>query len=413
MKTKVELMSPVGSYETLQAAIKAGANSVYFGVEQLNMRAWSANKFKLNDINKITSICEKSKVKSYLTLNTIVYDNEIELMKEICNEAKKSKVSAVIASDMSTIMYANKIKLPVHLSTQCNVTNLDAVKYYSQFAETIVLARELSLDQIKTIVEQVKLQKIKGPSKQLVNIEIFIHGALCVAIAGKCYMSLANYNHSANRGACLQSCRRAYRVTDDETGDELKIDNQYVMSPKDLCTIEFLDQILDSGVSVLKIEGRGRSPEYVYTVTKTYREAIESYYNETYTKEKITKWKKDLGTVYNRGFWEGGYYLGKKLGDWCGTYGSQATTEKVAVGTVLNYFDKAKIAYINLDTGPLNVGDNISVTGPTTGIVQEKIESIFENKKQVTGAKHKSSITIPLKSKVRKNDRVYKIIKKS
>lgn len=412
MKTKIEIMSPAGSYETLQAAIKAGTNSVYFGVEQLNMRAWSANKFKLNDIRKITSICDKSKVKSYLTLNTIVYDNEIELMKEICNEAKKSKVSAVIASDMAIIMYANKIKLPVHLSTQCNVTNLDAVKYYSQFAETIVLARELNLDQIKNIVEQIKFQKIKGPSKQLVNIEIFIHGALCVAIAGKCYMSLANYNHSANRGACLQSCRRAYKVTDDETGDELKIDNQYVMSPKDLCTIEFLDKILDSGVSVLKIEGRGRSPEYVYTVTKTYREAIESYYNGTYTQEKITKWKKDLGTVYNRGFWEGGYYLGKKLGDWCGTYGSQATTEKVAVGTVLNYFDKAKIAYINLDIGPLNVGDNISVTGPTTGIVQSKVESMFENKQKVAGAKHKSSITISMKSKVRKNDRVYKIIKK-
>lgn len=412
MKAKVELMSPVGSYETLQAAIKAGADSVYFGVEQLNMRAWSANKFKLNDIKKITSICDKSKVKSYLTLNTIVYDNEIELMKEICNEAKKSKVSAVIASDMSTIMYANKIKLPVHLSTQCNVTNLESVKYYSQFAETIVLARELNLEQIKNIVEQVKSQKIKCPNKQLVNIEIFIHGALCVAIAGKCYMSLANYNHSANRGACLQSCRRAYRVTDDETGDELKIDNQYVMSPKDLCTIEFLDKILDSGVSILKIEGRGRSPEYVYTVTKSYREAIESYYNGTYTQEKIAKWKKDLGTVYNRGFWEGGYYLGKKLGDWCGTYGSQATTEKVAVGTVLNYFNKAKIAYINLDTGSLKVGDNLSVNGPTTSIVQSKVESIFENKKQVAGAEHKSSITIPLKTKVRKNDRVYKIVKK-
>jgi len=408
----MELMSPVGSYETLQAAIKAGADSIYFGVEQLNMRAWSANKFTVKDIKKITGICSKNKVKSYLTLNTIVYDNEIKLMNEICNEAKKSKVSAVIASDMATIMYANKIKLPIHLSTQCNVTNLDAVKYYSQFAETIVLARELNLDQIKSITSEVKSQKIKDPNKKLVNIEIFIHGALCVAIAGKCYMSLANYNHSANRGACLQSCRRAYRVTDDETGDELKIDNQYVMSPKDLCTISFLDKILDSGVSVLKIEGRGRSPEYVYTVTKTYREAIESYYDGTYTPEKINRWKKDLATVYNRGFWEGGYYLGKKLGDWCGTYGSQATTEKVAVGTVINYFNKANIAYIILDTGPLNVGDNISITGTTTGIVHAKVESIFENKKQIAEAKHKSSITIPLKSKVRKNDRVYKIIKK-
>jgi putative protease len=405
-----ELLSPAGSFETLMAAIQAGADAVYFGIEQLNMRARAANNFTLKDLSKISKICQKHNLRSYLALNTILYDHDIPLMKKICNAAKKHHISALIASDHATIQYAHSIGLSVHISTQCNITNLDSIKWYAQFADTIVLARELTLQQINHITKQIALQNIRGPNGNLIKIEIFIHGALCVAISGKCYMSLATYNASANRGACLQNCRRSYKVIDEETGDELKIDNKYIMSPKDLCTIGFLDKLLDSGVSVLKIEGRAKGPDYVYTVTKAYREAIDSYYNHTYTPQKIQQWTTQLEKVYNRGFWQAGYYLGKQLGEWSGVYGSKATTEKVIVGYIENYFLKAKIAQIKLDANTVDLNDNILITGPTTGIIETTITSILCENKSIQSAQKLSSITLPLTQKVRKNDKVYKII---
>ncbi|MBS3115009.1 U32 family peptidase, partial [Candidatus Woesearchaeota archaeon] len=320
----IELMSPVGSYESLAAAIQAKADSIYFGVGELNMRSRAAYNFTVKDLKKIADICKKNNIKSYLTLNVVVYDNEFKAIKKLCDAAKKAKISAVIASDLAVIQYANKIKLPVHISTQANVSNIEAVRFYSRYADVIVLARELTLEQIRNIAKEIKKQNMRGPNKQLVKIELFIHGAMCVSISGKCQMSLALYNEPANRGKCLQACRRAYRVIDEETGDELVIDNKYVMSPKDLCTIGFIDKLIEAGVSVFKIEGRGRSPEYVYTVTKVYKEAVESYFNGSYTKTKIKHWTSELEKVFNRGFWQGGYYLGKKLGEWSGTYGSKA-----------------------------------------------------------------------------------------
>ena len=406
----IELLSPAGSFETLRAAIQAGANAIYFGVEQLNMRARAANNFTLKDLSKISKICQKHNIKSYLALNTILYDHDIPLMKKICDAAKSHHIDAIIASDHAAIQYAHSIGLPIHISTQCNVTNLDSIKWYAQFANTIVLARELTLQQINHITKQIALQNIRGPNNQLIKIEIFIHGALCVAISGKCYMSLATYNASANRGACLQNCRREYRVIDEETGDELKIDNKYIMSPKDLCTIGFLDKLLDAGVSVLKIEGRAKGPEYVYTVTKAYRDAIDSYYANTYTPQKIKQWTTQLETVYNRGFWQAGYYLGKQLGEWSGAYGSKATTEKLIVGHVQNYFPKAKIVQIQLDANYLNLNDTILITGPTTGIIETKVTSILSNNQSLQSAPQHSSITLPINKTVRKNDKVYKII---
>src|SRR3989344_3087256 len=406
----IELLSPAGSFETLRAAIQAGANAIYFGVEQLNMRARAANNFTLKDLSKISKICQKHNIKSYLALNTILYDHDIPLMKKICDAAKSHHIDAIIASDHAAIQYAHSIGLPIHISTQCNVTNLDSIKWYAQFANTIVLARELTLQQINHITKQIALQNIRGPNNQLIKIEIFIHGALCVAISGKCYMSLATYNASANRGACLQNCRREYRVIDEETGDELKIDNKYIMSPKDLCTIGFLDKLLAAGVSVLKIEGRAKGPDYVYTVTKAYRDAIDSYYANTYTPQKIKQWTTQLETVYNRGFWQAGYYLCKQLGEWSGAYGSKATTEKLIVGHVQNYFPKAKIVQIQLDANYLNLNDTILITGPTTGIIETKVTSILSNNQSLQSAPQHSSITLPINKTVRKNDKVYKII---
>ncbi|MEK6887089.1 MAG: peptidase U32 family protein [Nanoarchaeota archaeon] len=402
-----EIMSPVGSYESLMAAIRAGANSVYFGIGELNMRARSAYNFTIKDLKKIVNICNKNKVKSYLTLNVVVYDNEFKAIKTSCDAAKKAKISAVIASDMAVIQYANKIKLPVHISTQSSVSNIEAVKFYSKFADVIVLARELTLEQVKNIVKEIKRQNIKGPNKQLVKIELFIHGAMCVSISGKCQMSLALYNEPANRGKCLQTCRRAYKVIDEETGDELIIDNKYVMSPKDLCTIGFIDKLIQAGVLIFKIEGRGRSPEYVYEVTKCYKEAINSIENNTYTKEKIANWTKKLDSVFNRGFWQGGYYLGKKLGDWSGTYGSKATTEKVYVGLIENYFPKPNVAQIKIESGILSINDEMLITGPTTGVLQFKLESLFVREKQAKTGKKGEDITIKVPNKVRKNDKVY------
>ncbi|MFQ5475224.1 MAG: peptidase U32 family protein, partial [Candidatus Nanoarchaeia archaeon] len=330
------------------AAIKSGAGSVYFGVGSLNMRSRSA-KFSIEDLEKVAKICEENDVKSYLALNTVMYDEDLDEVKKICDLAKEKGISAVIASDTSVIQYANSVGLEVHMSTQTNISNTEAVKFYSKFADVIVLARELSLDQIKTVCEKIRKDEIKGPSGNLVEIEVFIHGALCVSISGKCYMSLATYEHSANRGACLQNCRRKYRVTDDETGQELIVDNKYIMSPKDLCTIGMIDKLIDAGVKIFKIEGRARGPEYVSTVTRVYKEAIEAVKSSTYTKTKIEKWREELKTVFNRGFWENGYYLGKKTGEWSGAYGSKATTEKIQVGKVIHFFGKNNVAEIAVE----------------------------------------------------------------
>ena len=403
----IELMSPVGSYESLAAAIQAKADSIYFGVGELNMRSRAAYNFTVKDLKKIADICKKNNIKSYLTLNVVVYDNEFKAIKKLCDAAKKAKISAVIASDLAVIQYANKIKLPVHISTQANVSNIEAVRFYSRYADVIVLARELTLEQIRNIAKEIKKQNMRGPNKQLVKIELFIHGAMCVSISGKCQMSLALYNEPANRGKCLQACRRAYRVIDEETGDELVIDNKYVMSPKDLCTIGFIDKLIEAGVSVFKIEGRGRSPEYVYTVTKVYKEAVESYFNGSYTKTKIKHWTAELEKVFNRGFWQGGYYLGKKLGEWSGTYGSKAAKEKVYIGLIENYFPKPNAAQIKIESGKLNINDDILITGPTTGVLQFKLESLFVKEKHSKTGKKGEDVTIRVPNKVRKNDKLY------
>ena len=412
--SEIEIMAPAGNFECLAAAIKGGANSVYFGVEQLNMRARAANNFTLSDLPKIAETCSEKNVKSYLTLNTIMYDHDVTLIKKICDTAKKVGVSAIIASDISAISYANSIGLEVHISTQQNVSNIEAVRFYSKFADVIVLARELTLSQIKKICEEIKKDNIKGPNGELVKIELFAHGALCVAVSGKCYMSLGTYNASANRGACLQNCRRSYKVIDNETGDELVIDNEYVMSPKDLCTIGFIDKLIDAGVKVFKIEGRGRSADYVYIVTKSYREAADSVLNKTYTQEKISEWTKQLENVYNRGFWHGGYYLGKKLGEWSGVYGSKATKEKVFVGVAKHYFPKTGIGEFHIQSEQIKTGDEILITGNTTGVIEGKVESMFVNDKPgIKEAKAGDVITFKVSERVRENDKLYVVVPKT
>ena len=413
-KDKIEIMSPAGNFECLAAAIKGGANSVYFGVEQLNMRARAANNFSLADLPKIVEICSEKNVKTYLTLNTIMYDHDMNLMKKICDAAKKSGVTAVIASDISAISYANSIGLDVHISTQQNVSNIEAVKFYAKFADVIVLARELTLSQVKKICEEIKKENIKGPNGELVKIELFAHGALCVAISGKCYMSLGTYNASANRGACLQNCRRSYKIIDEETGDELVVDNKYIMSPSDLCTIGFIDKLIDAGVKVFKLEGRGRSADYVYTVTKSYRDAADSVLDNTYTEEKIKNWISELESVYNRGFWHGGYYLGKKLGEWSGVYGSKATKEKIFVGVAKHYFPKTGIGEFHIQSEKISVGDEILITGNTTGVIQGKVDEMFVNDKQgIKEAKQGDVITFKVPERVRENDKLYVVVAKT
>lgn len=412
-KDNIEIMAPVGSYESLAAAINAGANSVYFGIEKLNMRARSANNFTTEDLKKITEICKEKNIKTYLTVNTILYDNDIDLMKEIIDSAKSSGITAIIASDVAAIQYANSKGVEVHISTQSNISNIEAVKFYSKYADVVVLARELTIEQIISICNEIKKQDIRGPKGNLIEVEIFVHGALCVAISGKCYMSLSLYNSSANRGACYQACRRKYIVKDEETGDELKIDNKYIMSPKDLCTIGFIDKIIDSGVKVFKIEGRGRSPDYVSKVVKTYREAVDSYFNNTYTKEKIQAWTKQLESVFNRGFWHGGYYLGKKLGEWAGDYGSKATKQKHFIGLVKHYFPKAKIAEIEMQKESLKIGDEVLITGNVTGVINSVVESIYVNEKPVEiGKQGDEDVTISVLEKVRKGDKVYLLVER-
>lgn len=410
MKTNnVEIMAPVGSYESLMAAIQAGANSIYFGVGQLNMRSKSSNNFSIDDLVQISNICKENKIRSYLTMNVVVYDDELNQMKEIIDAAKANNISAVIASDQSVIQYAKEIGVEIHMSTQTNITNLGAIKYYSQYADVMVTARELSLKQVKSITQAIKEQQITGPSGNLIEIEIFVHGALCMAVSGKCYLSLDNLNSSANRGACLQTCRRPYEVKDKDGGIELVVDNEYIMSPKDLNTIGFLDKILKAGVSVLKIEGRGRSPEYVKTVVECYREAVNAFFNDEYTEENIAKWNQRLGSVYNRGFWDG-YYLGKKLGEWTKRYGSQSTHRKMYVGKVTNYYSKLGVAEIKIETNDLSVGEEIKIIGPTTGVYEDKVSGIrvdlLDTKQSIKG----EFCSIPVKSLVRRGDKLYKIV---
>lgn len=407
-KNKVEIMSPVGSYEALYAAIEAGADSVYFGVEGLNMRSRSANNFTIEDLKNIADIASQNGVKTYLTLNTVVYDSELGYMQEILNAAKQSGVSAVIAADLAVISYARSINLEVHLSTQCNITNREAVKFFSQFADVIVTARELSLDKVKDITTWIKENDIKGPSGRTLEIECFVHGALCMAVSGKCYISLDNANQSANRGACLQFCRRPYKVTDLDGGTELMIDNQYIMSPKDLKTLDFLDKVLDAGVRVLKIEGRGRSPEYVKVVTRVYKEAAQAWLKGEWSEDKLEKWNEDLKKVYNRGFWDG-YYLGQRVGEWTKKYGSQATTKKTFIGTVTNYFKNISVAEIKIETGELNVGDDIYIMGPTTGVYEDRVEEIRVDLKPIEKTVKGEFCSIATKGVVRRGDKLYLI----
>lgn len=406
-KYQVELLAPAGSYESLMAAINNGADAVYFGVGHINMRSASAANFDLDDLKKISQICQEHKVKSYLTVNTVLYDHDLVLMKKTIDAAKKNKVSAVIVSDMAAIQYAQSVKMPLHISTQLSVSNTESLKFFSQFTDQIVLARELTLPMIKKISENIQAQNIKGPNGELVKVEAFAHGALCIGISGRCYMSLYNENSSANRGACRQMCRRKYKVTDLETNKEMVLDNEFVMSPKDICTIGFLKDFLAAGISSLKLEGRGRSPEYVARVVKSYREAIDSINEGTYTLEKVKKWEEELNAVYNRGMSDG-YYLGKPLHEWSASGNSQATEEKFFAGVVTHYFDKANVAEIDLQAYDIREGDKFSITGKSTGVIFGKIRSIrLEDESKSKEAKAKQLITIPVDKAVKKNDKLY------
>ncbi len=407
-KGKIELMAPAGNFESLQAAIQNGADSVYFGVEQLNMRARASVNFTMDDLSEIVRRCEEKNMRTYLTLNTIVYDHDLSVVKTLLNKAKEAGITAVIASDQAVIASARGIGMEVHISTQLNVTNIETVKFYSLFAETMVLSRELSLRQVKYITDQIEKDQIKGPSGNLVEIEIFGHGALCMAVSGKCYLSLHSDNSSANRGACKQNCRKKYTVIDQETGFEIELDNEYMMSPKDLCTIDILDQVIDSGIQVLKIEGRGRAPEYVATVIKTYREAIDAYFLGTYSKEKVSLWMDALNTVYNRGFWSG-YYLGQKLGEWSNHNGSEATQKKIYIGKGTHYFPEAGVAEFKIEAYDIKKGDKILITGPSTGVEEVMIEDMFVNDFPFEKAIKGDHITLKLPFRVRTSDKLYKI----
>lgn len=406
---KIELMAPAGNFESLQAALDNGADSVYFGVEQLNMRARASINFTLDDLEEISSRCKAKKVRTYLTLNTIIYDHDLSIVKTLLKKAKEADISAVIAMDQAVIAMARQEGMEVHISTQINITNIETVKFYAMFADTIVLSRELSLRQVKKITEQIEKEQIKGPSGRLLEIEIFGHGALCMAVSGKCYMSLHSHNSSANRGACKQNCRKKYTVIDQETGFEMELDNEYIMSPKDLCTIDFLDQVADAGIKVLKIEGRGRAPEYVANVIRSYRQAIDALAVGTYDKEKVIGWMLELEKVYNRGFWNG-YYLGQKLGEWSKGSGSHATQKKVYIGKGMHFFPKANIGEFKLEAFDLKIGDQILITGPTTGAKELEVKEMFVNDEEGSFAKRGDHITIPLSFRIRPSDKLYKIV---
>lgn len=405
----MEITAPVGSFESLQAAIQAGTDSVYFGVGNLNMRSRSSINFTLRDLVKISNICKKANIRTYLTLNSVIYEEEVKEMKKIVVSAKKNGISAIIASDQAVIQYACSVGMEVHMSTQTNISNFEAIKYYSQFADVMVTARELSLEQVSALTNAIKKKKISGPSGKPVQIELFAHGALCMAISGKCYLSLDNYNSSANRGACFQLCRRPYHVTDFEGEVELAVDNEYIMSPKDLCTIGFLDKIINAGVTILKIEGRGRSPEYVKTVVSCYKEAVNAVADGTYTREKIDQWIGQLSTVYNRGFWKG-YYLGKKMGEWVAQHGSVATTTKEYVGKVTNYYTRLRVAEIKMEAGELSVGDRIYIQGPTTGSIEYTIPEIRIDLHNRDKTSKGDFFSIPIDILLRRNDKIYKIL---
>ncbi|CAM1360141.1 peptidase U32 family protein [Tenacibaculum xiamenense] len=407
---KIELMAPAGNFESLQAALDNGCDSVYFGVEQLNMRARASINFTLDDLEEISKRCKEKNVRTYLTLNTIVYDHDLSIVKTLIKRAKEADISAVIAMDQAVISMARAENMEVHISTQINITNIETAKFYAMFADTIVLSRELSLRQVKKITDQIEKDEIKGPSGRLLEVEIFGHGALCMAVSGKCYMSLHSHNSSANRGACKQNCRKKYTVIDQESGFEMELDNEYIMSPKDLCTIDFLDQVADAGIKVLKIEGRGRAPEYVAKVIKCYRDAIDSLYNGTYDKEKVISWMQELEKVYNRGFWNG-YYLGQKLGEWSKEPGSHATQKKVYLGKGVHYFPKAEIGEFKIEAYDVSVGDTILITGPTTGAREMELMSMFVNDKNAQKATKGDEVTMKLDFRIRPSDKLYKIVK--
>lgn len=404
-----EIMAPAGSYESLTAAIQGGANSIYFGIEGLNMRAKSSNNFTIADLHEIARICRENNMKSYLTVNTVIYDNDIQLMYKIIDAAKEAQVSAIIASDVSAMMYARQIGVEVHLSTQLNISNTQALKFYAQFADVVVLARELSMDQVSAIYQDIIKDEIKGPSGELIRIEMFAHGALCMAVSGKCYLSLHEYNKSANRGACTQICRHAYTVKDKETDLELEVDNEFIMSPRDLKTIHFMNKMMDAGVRVFKLEGRARGAEYVRTVVECYREALESVVDGSYSEEKIEGWDKRLYSVFNRGFWDG-YYLGQRLGEWSPRYGSEATKKKLYVAKGMKYFSNIGVAEFLCETQQVKVGDEIVITGPTTGAIFMTITEIQVDYKSVTEAKKGDRFSFKVDQKIRPSDKLFVMV---
>ena len=408
---KIEIMAPVGSYESLMAAIQAGADSVYFGVGKLNMRSRSANNFTLDDMQRIADTAREHGVRTYLTVNTIIYDNELEEMRAVVDKAKAVGISAIIASDFAVMEYASSVGVEIHASTQCNISNLEAVRYYSRFADVVVTARELSLRQVADITKAIEEQNIRGPKGDLVQIEVFAHGALCMSVSGKCYLSLDNYNYSANRGACLQLCRREYLVKDLESDIELVVDNKYIMSPKDLCTIGFLDKIVKAGVRVLKIEGRGRSADYVQTVVTCYREALKAIEENRYTPELIDSLTERLRTVFNRGFWDG-YYLGRKMGEWSERYGSQATENKVFLGLVTNYYNRIGVAEARMQTAEkLSVGDEVMVTGQPTGVYRDAVGELRLDKGDVPTVEQGDVFSFKTETPVHRGDKLYRVDK--
>ena len=410
IRNEYEIMAPVGSRECLQAAIQAGADSIYFGIERLNMRAHSASTFTIDDLRDIASQCQEHGMKSYLTVNTIIYGEDIPLMREIVDEAYKAGITAVIASDVAVMTYCRQVGQEVHLSTQLNISNIEALKFYAQFADVVVLARELNIEQVAEIFRLAEEQNICGPSGKRIRIEMFCHGALCMAISGKCYLSHANAGRSANRGECVQICRRSYLVTDRETGNELEIDNKYVMSPKDLKTIRFIDRLMNAGVRVFKIEGRARGPEYVYTVVKCYKEAIQSVIDGTFTEEKKDVWDERLATVFNRGFWDG-YYQGQMIGEWNKHYGSCATERKVYIGRGVKYFSKLGVAEFTVDAADFKLGDKLLITGPTTGVIYLDATEIRLELEPVDKAPKGTHVSIPVPGKIRPSDKLFKLEK--
>ena len=404
-----EIMAPVGSRESLMAAIQAGADSVYFGIGQLNMRSHSANHFTIDDLHDIAQTCKVHGIKSYLTVNTVIYDGDIATMHTIIDAAKAANITAVIASDVAVMMYCSEVGVEIHLSTQLNISNIDALKFYARFADVVVLARELNMNQVEEIYRQIKEEDIRGPRGELIRIEMFCHGALCMAVSGKCYMSLHDANRSANRGECVQICRRSYTVTDNETGNQLEIDNQYIMSPKDLKTVRFIDRMMQAGVRVFKIEGRARGPEYVYTVVRCYKEALESVLNGSFTEEKKVEWDERLAKVFNRGFWDG-YYQGQTMGEWTKEYGNKATEKKVLAGKVIKYFSRLGVAEIAVEASELELNDHLLITGTTTGVMYFDAKEIRYELQPVAKAAKGTRVSIPVPGKVRPNDKVFKLV---